>query len=86
MHHLEICLLNVASCRERREHKVFLELLRCVPGLEERLMNAESEEGVQSIAVMVRSSYSLFHGLTFIIADFSCRGELPVLDLTIQRV
>ena len=50
---LKLFQLNVALYRERREHKVFLELLKCVPGLEERLMNAESEEEVHSIAVMV---------------------------------
>ncbi len=52
--------LNVALYRERREHKVFLELLKCVPGLEERLMNAESEEEVHSIAMMVSSSPFFF--------------------------
>ncbi|KJA23429.1 hypothetical protein HYPSUDRAFT_137791 [Hypholoma sublateritium FD-334 SS-4] len=44
--------------QERREHKVFLELLRCVPGLEERLMNTESEEEVHSIAVMLQKGAS----------------------------
>lgn len=39
--------------RERREHKVYLALLKSVPGLEERLMNANSEEEIQSIAAMV---------------------------------
>ncbi len=36
---------------------MFLELLKSVPGLEERLMNTESEEEIHSIAVMV--SYPL---------------------------
>ncbi|KJA21116.1 hypothetical protein HYPSUDRAFT_141196 [Hypholoma sublateritium FD-334 SS-4] len=44
--------------QERREHKVFLELLRCVPGLEERLMSTESEEEVHSIAVMLQKGAS----------------------------
>lgn len=39
--------------REQKEHKVFLALLKSVPGLEERIMNANSEEDVQSIAAMV---------------------------------
>ncbi|KJA21687.1 hypothetical protein HYPSUDRAFT_140274 [Hypholoma sublateritium FD-334 SS-4] len=46
------------TAQERREHKVFLELLRSVPGLEERLMSTESEEEVHSIAVMLQKGAS----------------------------
>lgn len=51
----ELGSLHIISVlhREQREHKVFWALLKCVPGLEERLMNADSEEVVQSIAAMV---------------------------------
>ena len=38
--------------RERREHRVFQELLKSVPGLEERLMEG-SEEEVDIVAELV---------------------------------
>ena len=38
--------------RERREHRVFQELLRSVPGLEERLLQGPEEE-VDTIADLV---------------------------------
>lgn len=41
--------------RDQREHKVFCALLKSVPGLEKRLMGADSEEDIQSIAAMVSS-------------------------------
>ena len=40
------------SFRERREHRVFQELLRLVPGLEERLLHG-SEEEVDIVAELV---------------------------------
>ncbi len=40
-------------CRERRENMIFLSLLKSVPGLEDRLMNAESEDEVYNIAALV---------------------------------
>jgi hypothetical protein len=40
--------------RERREHRVFQELLKSVPGLEERLMEG-SEEEVGLLAELVSS-------------------------------
>ncbi|KJA26299.1 hypothetical protein HYPSUDRAFT_132935 [Hypholoma sublateritium FD-334 SS-4] len=43
---------------EQREHKVFCALLKSVPGLEERLMGASSEEDVQSIAAMLQKGAS----------------------------
>lgn len=39
--------------REQREYKVFCALLKSVPGLEERLMGADSEEDLQTMAAMV---------------------------------
>lgn len=39
--------------RERREHLVFLALLKSVPGLEEKLMSADSEDEIQSLAALV---------------------------------
>lgn len=39
--------------RERREHKVFLALLKSIPGLEDKLMNAASEDEVHGIATIV---------------------------------
>ncbi len=41
---------------ERREHKVFLLLLKSIPGLEGRIMSS-SEEEVHIIATLVRLSY-----------------------------
>ena len=47
------------SNRERREHRVFLALMKSVPGLEERLMNAESEDDIHNLAALVRGHRSL---------------------------
>lgn len=41
--------------RERREHKVFMLLLKSVAGLEERIMTSDSEEEVHDIAALVSS-------------------------------
>ena len=49
-------IISALPYREHREHKVFCALLKSVPGLEERLMNADSEEEIQSIAAMVSVS------------------------------
>lgn len=38
---------------------MFLALLKSVPGLEERLMNTESDEEIHSIAIIV-SAFPLF--------------------------
>ncbi|KJA26432.1 hypothetical protein HYPSUDRAFT_133249 [Hypholoma sublateritium FD-334 SS-4] len=46
------------TTQERKEHKVFLSLLRCVPGLEERIMTAESEEEVYNIAALLQKGAS----------------------------
>lgn len=69
--------------RERREHKVFLSLLKSVPGLEDRIMTTESEEEVQNIAMLVSllATYICRHTLCF----SSCRKDHPVRDLTTQR-
>jgi hypothetical protein len=42
-----------SSHRERREHRVFMQLLRMVPGLDNRLMNGSEEEAVH-VADLVR--------------------------------
>ena len=47
---------TLLSSREQREHRVFCALLKSIPGLEERLMSASSEEDIQSIAAMVSPS------------------------------
>ena len=44
--------------RERREHRIFQELLKGIPGLEERLMTG-SEDEVVVVAELVSSRYSL---------------------------
>jgi len=45
--------------RERREHKIFLALLKKVPGLEERLMNpSTTEEELQLAATMLQKGAS----------------------------
>ncbi|KJA23573.1 hypothetical protein HYPSUDRAFT_137585 [Hypholoma sublateritium FD-334 SS-4] len=44
--------------QEQREHKVFCALLKSVPGLEEKLMGANSEEDIQSIAAMLQKGAS----------------------------
>ena len=46
---------NKRIYRERREHRVFQELLKSVPGLEERLLQG-SEEEVDIIADLVNFS------------------------------
>ncbi|KJA14950.1 hypothetical protein HYPSUDRAFT_142490 [Hypholoma sublateritium FD-334 SS-4] len=43
---------------EQKEQKVFCALLKSVPGLEERLMGANSEEDIQSIAAMLQKGAS----------------------------
>jgi hypothetical protein len=48
---------QVLSYRDRREYAVFKALLKMVPGLEGRLVDA-SEEGVIHIADLVRLSRS----------------------------
>lgn len=48
-----LCSDMLFGTRERQEHKVFLSLLKSVPGLEEKLMCSDSEEEVHSMAVMV---------------------------------
>ncbi|KJA15039.1 hypothetical protein HYPSUDRAFT_109097, partial [Hypholoma sublateritium FD-334 SS-4] len=44
--------------QELREHSIFLALLKSVPGLEERLMSAESESEVHVIAVYLQKGAS----------------------------
>jgi hypothetical protein len=44
--------------RERREHRIFQDLLKGIPGLEERLMTG-SEDEVAVVAELVSSRYSL---------------------------
>jgi hypothetical protein len=43
----------VSHLRERREHKVFQQLLQMVPGLEERLLD-DSDVNIRLIAELVR--------------------------------
>ena len=45
--------------RELREHSIFLALLKSVPGLEERLMNSESEDEIHTIAAYVSEPFLL---------------------------
>lgn len=54
-------LLDIPHGRERREHKVFMALLKSVPGLEERLMSSNSEEEIHSIAAMVSLFLPFYH-------------------------
>ncbi|KAF8956821.1 hypothetical protein BDZ97DRAFT_1763403 [Flammula alnicola] len=49
---------EVFSAQERREHKVFLSLLRSVPGLEERIMTTDSEEEIHGIASLLQKGAS----------------------------
>ncbi|KJA13063.1 hypothetical protein HYPSUDRAFT_151997 [Hypholoma sublateritium FD-334 SS-4] len=44
--------------QERREHKVYLKLLKSVPGLEERLVNSDSAEEVYAISSMLQKGAS----------------------------
>lgn len=50
---LKACSLPNKFYRERHEHKVFLALLKSIPGLEKRLMNAASEDEIHGIATLV---------------------------------
>lgn len=45
--------LTLRDKRERKENKVFLSLLKSVPGLEERIMTTESEDEIYNIAALV---------------------------------
>lgn len=47
----------MAVVRELREHSIFLALLKSVPGLEERLMNAESEDEINILAAYVSKPF-----------------------------
>ncbi|KAF8190092.1 hypothetical protein BJ912DRAFT_850336 [Pholiota molesta] len=46
------------TAQQRREHKVFHLLLRIVPGLEERLMTADSEQDIHHIASLLQKGAS----------------------------
>ncbi|KJA13355.1 hypothetical protein HYPSUDRAFT_151676 [Hypholoma sublateritium FD-334 SS-4] len=46
------------TAQERRERKVFFELLKSVPGLEERLMSAESEDEIHAISTLIQKGAS----------------------------
>lgn len=48
----------LTDLRERREHKVFQELLKLVPGLEERLMTGSDDEvAITSDLVSLQSQF-----------------------------
>lgn len=65
---------------------MFIKLLKSVPGLEEKLLNTESEEEIHSIAVMVSPFGLLGCSEIMFIARLSFKKEPPVLDLMIQKV
>ena len=46
------------GARERREHRVFRQLLQMIPGLEDRLMEGSNEDIVH-IAELVALSFSM---------------------------
>ncbi|KJA12894.1 hypothetical protein HYPSUDRAFT_107432, partial [Hypholoma sublateritium FD-334 SS-4] len=46
------------TAQEHREHRVFLSLLKSVPGLEERIMTSSSEEEVHGIAALLQKGAS----------------------------
>ncbi|KJA16430.1 hypothetical protein HYPSUDRAFT_107673, partial [Hypholoma sublateritium FD-334 SS-4] len=46
------------TAQEHREHRVFLSLLKSVPGLEERIMTSCSEEEVHGIAALLQKGAS----------------------------
>ncbi|KJA13589.1 hypothetical protein HYPSUDRAFT_151445 [Hypholoma sublateritium FD-334 SS-4] len=46
------------TAQERREHKVFILLLKSVPGLEDRIMASDSEEEVHHIATLIQKGAS----------------------------
>ena len=58
--HWQAMVLTKGSFRERWEHRVFEELLRSVPGLEERLLHG-SEEEVDIVAELVSFFVPLKH-------------------------
>ncbi len=78
--------------RERREHTIFLSLLKSVPGLEEKLMNADSEDEIYNIAALVSRDHVGMNllpdwltrpGSLSTVLRF--RKALQVLDLTIRK-
>ncbi|KJA29576.1 hypothetical protein HYPSUDRAFT_119569, partial [Hypholoma sublateritium FD-334 SS-4] len=46
------------TAQEQREHKVFIALLKSVPGLEERIMTSDSAEEVHNIAALLQKGAS----------------------------
>lgn len=77
--------LFTESYRERKEHEVYLALLRMVPGLEERLMTGDTDT-LQSVAMLVSRS-CLYHRLLAIQAfNSSCKRVPQGQGQTIQKV
>lgn len=78
--------LFTESYRERKEHEVYLALLRMVPGLEERLMTGDTDT-LQSVAMQVSQKSCLYHCLLAIQAfNLSCKRVPQVQGQTIQKV
>jgi hypothetical protein len=53
-------LLILTSIRERREHRVYKQLLQSIPGLEERLMNGSDEDVLHVSELVCRLSFQQF--------------------------
>lgn len=70
--------------RERREYKVYRQLLQMVPGLEERLVSGSDEE-VTHIGDLVCIALTVFLSVSFQIPCRFKKGPRPP-DQTIQRV
>ena len=68
--------------RERREHRVFKELIRIVPGLEERFMRSSEEEigMISDLVIVLLSSY-----FSYWYPTPRYKRALRVLDLMIQK-
>ena len=67
---------------ERQEQKIYEELIRTIPGIEERLVNS-SEEEIMYIADQASLSEFLFTKLSFLL---SFAGECPVPGETTHEV
>jgi hypothetical protein len=54
--HTILLIIYACVCREKCKHQVFATLLQMVPGLEERLMNGDHDDGMMA-ADMVSDLY-----------------------------
>jgi hypothetical protein len=75
---------HLSRVRERREHRVFAELLQIVSGLEERLLEGDDDE-VFVVAEMVCLEQATYMLICHVHFYGSYKKAYPALGLTILR-